>query len=90
MLINSIAYYETILKRAAIWLKIKYLQTDNIRNIFKTASSFADLDMLREIIIKKHKFKKDKLKICYNKRKRQLKFKLNVEKAGSNKGNDRL
>jgi hypothetical protein len=88
---NNMTYYSmNMLEKAEPWLKIKHLQTDNIRNIFEVASSFEELDVLKEIIVKDHKYKEDKLKMYYNRRKKQLDSELNVGKAGSNKGNVRL
>jgi hypothetical protein len=79
-----------MLEKAEPWLKIKHLQTDNIRNIFEVASSFEELDVLKGIIVKDHKYREDKLKMCYNRRKKQLDSELNVGKAGSSKGNVKL
>jgi hypothetical protein len=79
-----------MLEKAEPWLKIKHLQTYNIRNIFEVASSLEELDVLKGIIVKDHKYREDKLKMCYNRRKKQLECELNVGKAGSSKSSIRL
>lgn len=69
------------------------MQIDNIRCIFeeaKRAKSIEDLDILKEEIVKDHKFKEDKLKMYYNIRKKQLELKLNIGKTDSSKGKNRV
>jgi hypothetical protein len=42
-----------------------------------------ELEMFKEVIIKDHKYREDKLKMCFNRRKKQLEAELNIGKAGS-------
>ena len=82
---NTEYHGQSILERAAHWLKIKHLQTDNIRNIFEVAGNMDELDMFKEVIVRDHKYREDKLKMCYNRRKKQLEAELGIGKAGSSK-----
>lgn len=83
---NNTESTSDILKRVDHWLKIKHLPTDTIRCMFEQASNVDELDMLKEMVVKDHTYRADKLKMCYNRRQRQLDIELNLGKGSSSKG----